>query len=165
MGAVYRAYDRLTGETVALKRLPASPVQLASPELRLALTQEFQALAALRHANVIGVREYGFDEDHQPYFTMELLPEARPITGAGQYLPYEPKTRLLWKLLSGLVYVHRHRLIHRDLKPANVLVAGDSFHQQEVTARLFSELPQEGPTIHKKSGTLTRKYMGNWDIR
>lgn len=126
MGAVYRAHDRLTGEMVALKRLPASPLQLISPELRLALAHEFQALAALRHPHVIGVREYGFDEERQPYFTMELLPGARPITDAAPYLSAEGKARLLWQLLSGLAYVHRHRLVHRDLKPANVLVVGDT---------------------------------------
>src|SRR5260221_9204292 len=83
MGAVYRATDRLTGENVALKRVtammqdimstrsamstrtaPAShPSDTSDP--RLALAQEFETLASLRHPNIISVLDYGFDEEKQ----------------------------------------------------------------------------------------------------
>src|SRR6266704_274278 len=80
MGTVYRALDRLTGETVALKRVtaPSDRLEMAthpsdSTDLRMALAKEFQTLASLRHPNIIGVLDYGFDDERQPYFTMELL--------------------------------------------------------------------------------------------
>src|SRR5438067_737676 len=85
MGAVQRAFDHLTGETVALKRVMNSAMQpITSPALRLALTREFQALAGLRHPHIIAVRDYGFDQEQQPYFTMDLLPKARSIVDGGQ---------------------------------------------------------------------------------
>lgn len=121
MGTVYVAYDRLTGQRVALKRVDASPMQPVSPEWRLALTHEFQALASLRHPHVIAVEDYGFDRSRQPYFTMELLPSARPFTAAAS-LPLPAKIDLLLQLLQALVYIHRRGIVHRDLKPGNVLL-------------------------------------------
>lgn len=123
MGTVYVAYDRLTRQQVALKRVLSSPMQPASSSWRLALTREFQALASLRHPHVIAVEDYGFDRDRQPYFTMELLPAARPFTTAAS-LPPPLKIDLLLQLLQALVYVHRRGIIHRDLKPGNVLLGG-----------------------------------------
>src|SRR5262245_30584472 len=90
MGVVYRAYDRLTQETVALKRVlletgePASSsrssdAEQSSRESRLALAQEFQTLASLRHPYVISVLDYGFDDQRQPYFTMTLLEQRQDI--------------------------------------------------------------------------------------
>lgn len=123
MGTVFRAYDQLTGQTIALKRVLTAPMQPAATELRLALAREFQALASLRHPHIIAVQDYGFDETQQPYFTMELLPEARPFTDGAQFLPESAKIELLLDLLQALVYIHRRGIIHRDLKPGNVLVS------------------------------------------
>ncbi len=123
MGAVYRAQDILTGEEVALKRVISTAVTPPTPELKLALAREFQALAALRHPHIIAARDYGFDHTGQPFFTMELLPTAVPLTQAGQWQDTTGKVALLAQLLQALIYVHRHHIIHRDLKPGNVLVA------------------------------------------
>lgn len=122
MGTVYRAQDILTGDEVALKRVISTAVTPTTPELKLALAREFQALAALRHPHIIAARDYGFDHDGQPFFTMELLP-AVPLIQAGQWLDTNGKIGLLVQLLQALIYVHRHRIIHRDLKPGNVLAA------------------------------------------
>src|SRR6187549_2164573 len=89
MGVVYRAHDRLTGDTVAIKRVMAAQTQFdlsdgASTDFRLGLAQEFRVLATIRHPNIISVLDYGFDEDQQPYFAMELLTNARPITSYAQ---------------------------------------------------------------------------------
>jgi len=128
MGAVYRAVDRLTGQTLALKRvsnldeqyhLPSNP---GGVDLRVALAQEFQALAPLRHPNVIGVLDYGFDQNGYPYFTMELLESPQTIVQAGRNQPLLKQVNLLIQMLQALTYLHRHGILHRDLKPGNVLV-------------------------------------------
>lgn len=127
MGQVYRAVDRLTGETVALKQVITHALQPAGEaELRLTLAHEFQALAGLRHPNIIGVRDYGFDATGQPYFTMELLYNPRSLVAAGQFLAPTAKVSLLLPVLHALVYIHRRGIIHRDLKPGNILVSGQS---------------------------------------
>lgn len=127
MGQVYRARDRLTGETVALKRVATLGFQPDShQELRLALAHEFQALAGLRHPNIIGVRDYGFAADGQPYFTMELLYNPRSLVAAGQLLATDAKVALLLPVLHALAYLHRRNIIHRDLKPGNILVSGQT---------------------------------------
>ncbi|MCU0482592.1 MAG: protein kinase [Anaerolineae bacterium] len=139
MGAVYRAYDRLTGDDVALKHVTVPNVQLrfssqtADPSevnLRLILAQEFKTLASLRHPHIISVLDYGFYESHQPYFTMELLKDAMPLSSLYQ-LPPAQKADLIIQILEALSYLHRRGIIHRDLKPANVLVnvTADGGHQ------------------------------------
>lgn len=131
MATVYRAYDRFTAETIALKRVlttRSEPFPADAGEngafLRLALTREFQALASLRHPNIIGVRDYGFDADQQPYYTMELLPAAKTILQAGRDEPTASQVNLLLQMLHALAYLHRRGIVHRDLKPGNVLVVG-----------------------------------------
>lgn len=126
MGTVYRAHDQLTGHTVALKRVLRTPLLMADHELRLALTREFQALASLRHPHIIAVQDYGFDARQQPYFIMELLSAARPLTEAASFWGETGKIDLLLQLLQALVYIHRRGIIHRDLKPGNVLLHGQT---------------------------------------
>ncbi|MBC7812050.1 MAG: protein kinase, partial [Burkholderiales bacterium] len=129
MGAVYRAFDRLTRTVVALKRvtIPGEQLTFASKstgsDYRLNLAREFQTLASLRHPHIISVLDYGFDDERQPYFTMELLQEKENIIAAGQGQPLERKIRLLAQMAQALAYLHRRGIIHRDLKPDNVLVS------------------------------------------
>jgi eukaryotic-like serine/threonine-protein kinase len=84
MGTVYRAYDRLTGEYVALKRIIHNAKTLSTnPDLRLGLIREFQMLASLRHPNIIKILDYGLDADDQPYFAMELVDKPQTLLQAG----------------------------------------------------------------------------------
>lgn len=131
MGAVYRVVDRLQGNLVALKKVArdtgdlnfATASAFDSPKsLDLALANEFQILARLRHPHIVSVLDYGFDADKRPYFTMDLLPNARTIHEAALERSYADRIQLLLQLLEALAYFHQRGIIHRDLKPENVLV-------------------------------------------
>ena len=131
MGTVYRATDRLTGQTVALKRVRVAPALLAFntrgsiPDAALCLAREFQTLASLRHPHIISVLDYGFDAAGQPYFTMTLLEEAADLLGVARQRDTAGQVDLLVQVLEALAYLHRRGIVHRDLKPDNVLVGTD----------------------------------------
>jgi tetratricopeptide (TPR) repeat protein len=126
MGVVYRAHDRLSGKTVALKRIRTEKLNTESighsSEMRIHLAKEFQLLSGLRHPNIIDVLDYGFDADRQPYYVMALLDGPRSLFDAALRMPLEGQVSYVVEMLQALAYLHRHGVIHRDLKPANVLV-------------------------------------------
>src|SRR5687768_17534625 len=128
MGTVYKARDLFTDELVALKQVlaPTSMLEFASKHTSkdeaLALAGEFRALAGLHHPHIVAVRDYGFDSNRTPYYTMQLLSNAKPLTAIDHNAPSTEKIHLLIVLLQALTYLHRHGILHRDLKPANVLV-------------------------------------------
>ncbi|MCP4654850.1 MAG: AAA family ATPase [bacterium] len=126
MSEVFRAWDRLTGRIVALKKMTARAArprfdQEGAPKSHRMLATEFRLLASLRHPNVIEVLDYGIAADGFPYFTMPLLEGARTLLDAGRGRSEEARVNLLIQMLQALAYVHRQGVIHRDVKPSNVL--------------------------------------------
>lgn len=157
MGTVYRAHDRLTRRTVALKRINPNAVgrkqsQSPSDAPNLALAREFKILASLRHPHIISVLDYGFDEEQRPFVAMDYLDGAVSLLDYAKHQPTPTVMALFLQLLNALAYLHRRGVLHRDLKPGNVLVNG----QGEVKVLDFG-LAAEGEPEEGIGGTIA--YM------
>lgn len=124
MGTVYKAYDWVNQETVALKKVKAQVGESTrfNREVLLTLSHEFKILSRMRHPYIIGVLDYGFIAQDEPYFTMEYLDAAATILDYAQVSTHITKLKLLVQTLEALRYMHWQQFLHRDLKPPNILV-------------------------------------------
>src|SRR6516165_5721795 len=120
MGVVYRARHLRLGRLVALKMTLAGAY--AGPHERERFRREAEAVAALRHPNLVQVYDAG-DWTGRPYFTMELIEGgslAQRLAGTPQ--PARQGATLLATLAEAVQVAHQGGIVHRDLKPANILL-------------------------------------------
>ena len=123
MGVVYKARHVRLNRSVALKMLLTGAH--ASPESRERFLREAEAVAGLRHPNIVQVHDMG-DQDGQPYFTMEFVEGgnlAQKLAGTPQ--PPRQAAALLATLAEAVQAAHQSGIVHRDLKPSNVLLTAD----------------------------------------
>jgi hypothetical protein len=123
MGEVYRATDTTLHRDVALKILPQSLVSDRSRFLRF--EQEARATAALHHANIVTIHDFGTDGS-MPYLVTELLEgESLADVVARGPVPARRAVNCSLQILRGLAAAHARGIVHRDLKPANIFVLLD----------------------------------------
>jgi Protein kinase domain len=121
MGAVYVGHDPRLNREVALKVLP--PVTESSPDARRRFEAEAQAVAALRHPNIVTVFEFG-EEDGAPFIAMELLPGVSLADAIRDRtaITTDDKLRMTGEICLALQQAHDRGIVHRDVKPANIWI-------------------------------------------
>lgn len=123
-GSVYEAHDPHLDRRVAIKIVDSIQCE-RDPHARARLVREAQALARLRHPNVVQIFDVGtFDgtEGKSVYIVMELLegPTLRDWVRDDKPSPariieaYSAAAR-------GLSAAHALGIVHRDFKPSNVM--------------------------------------------
>jgi serine/threonine-protein kinase len=125
MGVVYRATD-LRGGTLALKVVRGD--FLTNPYVAQRFRREAEAVARVRHPNVVAVIELGLAPGAGLYIAMECL-EGRTLRAElfeRRALPADDAIGYGRQICSGVGAAHLADIVHRDLKPENVFLAGES---------------------------------------
>jgi len=128
MGAVFRARQDRPRRQVAVKVLRP---QLATdaqnwPIFMARFQREADATAALEHANIVPIYEFG-QEQNIAYLVMPYLPNGSlaDLLARKGPLPVEQALTFLDGAAAALDYAHSKGIIHRDVKPSNLLIHSD----------------------------------------
>jgi tetratricopeptide (TPR) repeat protein len=121
MGVVYKAVDVKLKRVVALKMMLTG--DRAGRDALARFRSEAEAVARLRHPNIVQIYEIGEDVGC-PYFSMEFVDGGgleRRVAGT----PQAPRAAaaLVATLARAIHTAHQRSIVHRDLKPSNVLLA------------------------------------------
>jgi serine/threonine-protein kinase len=122
MGVVYEAVDRLLDRSVALK-VPRRP------EFAETLRHEAQAMAAVRHPNLVTVHAAGREGDvefvvMERVYGMTLEQRVDEAWSSGRPIPLDESLGFLVAIADGLSAIHGAGAAHRDVKSANVILSG-----------------------------------------
>ena len=112
MAVVYEARDPALGRTVALKVLSDG----ADPRLVERLHREANAVARLRHPNIVAVHEVG-----ERFIAMDFV-AGSTLADARRHMTTRRRIEALATVARAVAFAHDNGVVHRDLKPQNVLV-------------------------------------------
>lgn len=124
MATVYRGLDNVLGRTVAIKTM--LPQYAADPSFAARFKQEAQAAAALQSPYIVGVYDWGKDNDTY-YIIMEYLRGTDLKSGIRKHgaLDCRKVAQIGSQICQALSVAHKHDIIHRDIKPQNIMVQPD----------------------------------------
>jgi len=123
-GVVYEALHRKLGRKVALKVLRTGMDTEKSARERF--RREAQALAQVRHDNIVEIYEYGEMGDRL-YYAMSLVdgPSLSALTKRDQRPSPQDLCAGMAGIADALQALHEAGIIHRDVKPSNIMIAPD----------------------------------------
>jgi serine/threonine-protein kinase len=125
MAIVYRASDSTLNREVAIKILHQH--LSAEPESKARLQREAQAVAKLRHENILEIFDYSGSDSHSSYIVTEFIDGPTLKQWLNDHAIAHPEVAALIAAEVGGALVHAHGagIIHRDIKPENVMIRKD----------------------------------------
>ncbi|MEU0884305.1 serine/threonine-protein kinase [Lentzea sp. NPDC005914] len=117
MAEVYRAYDRSTTSSVAIKIFSGPGL----PDDELRLQREATMLSSVDCPGIIPVYSSG-TVSRRPYFVMREITGGTLRQRMREPLPPRFVARIGGQIASVLDHVHGLGVVHRDIKPSNILL-------------------------------------------
>lgn len=123
-GIVWRAQDKKTRETVALKKI-FDAFQNATDAQRT--YREIMFLERMNgHEHIISLRScLRADNDRDIYLIFDYMETDLHAAIRANILQDIHKQYIMWQSLKALKYMHSAELLHRDMKPSNLLLNSD----------------------------------------
>ncbi|MFW6057669.1 MAG: serine/threonine-protein kinase, partial [Persicimonas sp.] len=125
MSVVYLARDTALSRDVAVKVLHDHLAKKA--ENRKRFRREAEAIARLRHPNILDVYDVSDESDDRSFIVMEYIPGMNLRQFIERHRPPPPEVAALIgvEICNALDHAHSHGVIHRDLKPENVMISDE----------------------------------------
>ncbi|EZA54138.1 cyclin-dependent kinase 4 [Ooceraea biroi] len=150
-GTVFKAKDKSSGQVVALKKIR---VPLSEDGLPVSTVREIAALKSLEpyeHPHIVRLldvcqgeeqSEGSLSDDEQQserssrglslWLVFEHVErdldsfiKSHRVQNPRSFIPSSQVRQMMKELLTGVDFLHSHRILHRDLKPQNILVTRD----------------------------------------
>jgi eukaryotic-like serine/threonine-protein kinase len=161
MGEVFRAWDRATGEPVAVKVL----LEGRAPD-HLRFAREAGVLAELSHPGIVRYVAHGLTPSGEPYLAMEWL-EGEDLSARLRQgrLTVDETMTVGVRAAQALAAAHAHGVVHRDLKPSNLFLLAREVGRVKVLD--FGIARRHGATPMTKTGAVlgTPGYMAPEQVR
>lgn len=167
MAEVWKAFDPQLKRYVAIKFVQTN--LRADPTFVSRFVREAQAVASLRHPNII--RVYDFEtsttdpEDSMAYMVMDyvegqtLADYIRSASAVHQFPSASEIVHLFTPICDAIDYAHKHGMVHRDIKPANILLDKHETARNRMGEPILSDFGIV-KMIGSSTGTLTSSSVG-----
>ena len=125
MAIVYRGIDRQLKRVVAIKILHKHLSDYQ--EARDRFEREAQAVAKLRHENILEIFDYSAKEGFESYIVTEFI-DGQTLK---QFITERPITfpeiggMIILQVCRALAHAHAGSILHRDVKPENIMIRHD----------------------------------------
>lgn len=126
VAVVMEAIDTRLDRSVAIKMLRPDRATVRERER---FVREAQALAKIKHTNVVDIYDVADPGDGLPYFVTELMHGSLRAVVQQRSLDERQAARLIAAVADGLQAAHDVGLMHRDIKPGNILLGIDQNNQ------------------------------------
>lgn len=131
MARIYRGFHAELNRYAAVKVINWGLQE--DPEFTERFRREAQAIATLRHPNIVQIFDFGKHSSGY-YMVMEFIDgsdlavQLRRYKSNQQRLPQEQIIQIIKDVAAALDYAHSQNVVHRDVKPSNIMInqAGQS---------------------------------------
>jgi len=121
---VYLAERESDSKWLVLKLLRQMADDRESQDAFDRFLSEYEAIADIRHPNIVGIFDLGISDDHA-YIAMEYLDGGDLRYRINSGIDENKALDYLRQVADALSAIHSEGVLHRDLKPANVMLRAD----------------------------------------